>query len=195
MEFLMQSPNRIIDEMKINAYLSERTIYINEEITEETEFIVNRMFEKITERDEKEGTKEPINIKISSYGGNVFATLSIIAKIESLKENEYIINGYAYGVCMSGAFKIFISCTNRFAQRNTRFLYHQVQSYEMGDMSVEKAKRRLKDLSELWKRCQGVILKYTDITQEQLDTITREDRDVYLWTEEAMQLNIVDKVV
>ncbi|HHX67664.1 MAG TPA: hypothetical protein GX708_06355, partial [Gallicola sp.] len=56
MDLIMQSSNRFIDEMKLNAYLKERTIYLNDdEINEETEFIINRMFEKIVANDEKEG--------------------------------------------------------------------------------------------------------------------------------------------
>lgn len=191
----MQPQNHIINEMKLNAYTNERTIYINEEIDSDTEFMVNRMFEKIVARDKKEGTKEPINLKISSPGGSVFATLSIIAQIESLREQGYIINGYTYGMCMSGAFKIFISCSNRYAQRNTRFLYHQVQDYEYGYTSVERTKRNLKDLEALWQRAQEVILKYTKISKEQLDLITREDRDVCMWSEEALELGVVDKII
>jgi ATP-dependent protease ClpP protease subunit len=195
MEMIMQPQNRFVEEVKTNAYLQERTIYINEEITADTEFVVNRMLEKIVARDEKEGTKEPINIKISSPGGSVFATLSIIANIESLKERGYIINGYTYGMCMSGAFKILISCSNRCSQRNTRFLYHQVQSYEYGYTSVERKKRDYQDLEALWQRCQEVIMKYTKITKEQLDKITREDRDVCLWPEEALELGVIDKII
>ena len=192
--------NKIVEEIKLNAYINERTIYINDDsICEETEFIVNRMFEKIVERDLASGIKpsqaEPIILKISSYGGSVFASLSIIATIETLKDSGYKIIGKAYGKIMSGAFKIFISTSERICQRHTRFLYHQVQSYEIGHTSVEQTKRRLKDLEASWRRCQDVILKYTNITQEKLDDITEHDLDVYLWPEEAILLGCVDKII
>ena len=96
---------------------------------------------------------------------------------------------------MSGAFKIFISTSERICQRHTRFLYHQVQSYELGNTSVEQSKRKLKDLEELWRRCQDIILKYTDITQNKLDEITKLDLDVSLWPEEAMIFGCVDKIL
>jgi len=192
--------NKIVEEIKLNAYINERTIYLNDDnIDEDTEFIVNRMFEKIVERDIKNSitpeNAEPIILKISSYGGSVYATLSIISTIETLKENGYKIIGKAYGKIMSGAFKIFISCTERICQKHTRFMYHQVQSYELGYTSVEQSKRKLKDLEELWRRCQNVILKYTNITQEKLDDITEHDLDVSLWPEEAIILNCVDKIL
>lgn len=196
----MQSSSKLIDEMKLNAYLRERTIYMNDdEINEETEFIINRMFEKIVDNDEKEGINpkdaKPIFLKISSYGGSVYASLSIIACIEQLKEKGYKIIGIGYGKVMSGAFKILISCSERLCQRHTRFLYHQVQHYEMGRSSVEQSRRSLKDLDELWRRCQDVIIKYTKITQERLDEITSHDLDVNLWAEEALNLGVVDKII
>lgn len=199
MEILM-STSKLVEEIKLNAYINERTIYLNDNsIDEETEFVVNRMFEKIVERDKISGIiptqAEPITLKISSYGGSVFASLSIISTIETLKDNGYHIIGRSYGKIMSGAFKIFISCSERICQKHTRFLYHQVQSYEMGHTSVEQTKRRLKDLQESWRRCQDVILKYTNITQEKLDDITEHDLDVYLWPEEAILLGCVDKIL
>jgi ATP-dependent protease ClpP protease subunit len=192
--------NKIVEEIKLNAYINERTIYLNDDtISEETEFIVNRMFEKIVERDQKSGIKpkdaEPIVLKISTYGGDVFATLSIISTIEMLKDMGYCIIGKAYGKVMSGGFKIFIACSERICQRHTRFLYHQVQSYEFGNTSVEQSKRKLNDLEELWRRCQDIILKYTNITQEKLDDITKHDLDVSLWAEEAINLGCVDKII
>jgi len=200
MDLIMQSSNRFIDEMKLNAYLKERTIYLNDdEINEETEFIINRMFEKIVANDEKEGVlpteAKPIYLKISSYGGAVYASLSIIACIEQLKEKGYKIIGIGYGKIMSGAFKILISCSERWCQRHTRFLFHQVQHFEMGHSSVEQSRRSLKDLDELWRRCQDIIIKYTKITQERLDEITRLDLDVNLWAEEALELGVVDKIL
>lgn len=196
----MQPQNRFVEEAKINAYLNERTIYLNDNsIDEDTEFTVNRMFEKIVERDQKANISpsdaKPIILKISTYGGSVYATLSIISTIETFKDMGYKIIGKAYGKIMSGGFKIFIACSERICQRHTRFLYHQVQTWEMGDSSVEQLKRRLKDIEELWRRCQDVILKYTKITQERLDEITRLDLDVNLWSEEALELGITDKIM
>jgi len=197
---IMIPTNKIVEEIKLNAYINERTIYLNDDtINEDTEFIVNRMFDKIVEKDQKSGINpkdaEPIILKISSYGGSVYATLSIVSTIETLKDMGYRIIGKAYGIIFSGAFKIFISCSERICQRHTRFLYHQVQSYELGNTSVEQSKRKLKDLEELWRRCQDIILKYTDITQNKLDEITKLDLDVSLWPEEAMIFGCVDKIL
>lgn len=200
MTMMFQSSNRLIDEMILNAYINERTIWLNDpEINEETEFIINRMFEKIVDKDLNQGIKpkdaEPITLKISTYGGSVYATLSIISTIERLKKIGYKIIGIAYGKVMSGGFKILISCSERLCQRHTRLLYHQVQSYELGHTSVEQSRRKLKDLDEMWRRCQDIIIKYTNITQDTLDEITKLDMDVYLWAEEALKLNVIDHII
>lgn len=200
MDMMYQPISRFVDEMKTNAYMNERTIYLNDNsINEETEFIINRMFEKIVERDSKQGIEpkdaEPITLKISSYGGDVYATLSIISTIEHLKEIGYKIIAIGYGKIMSGAFKIMVSASERICQRHSRLLFHQVQSYEIGHTSVEQTKRRLKDLDEMWRRCQDVILKYTNITQEYLDEITKCDEDIFIWAEEALKLGVVDSII
>lgn len=192
--------SRLIDEMKINAYINERTIYLtDDEITEEVEFVVNRMFERIVDKDRKANIQpkdaEPIILKVSTYGGDVFATLSIISQVEYLKEIGYKIIGIAYGKVMSGGFKVLISCSERKCQRHTRFLYHQVQSYELGHTSVEQSRRKLKDLEELWKRASEIILKYTKISKEKLDEITNNDLDVCMWPEEALELGVVDTII
>ena len=75
MDLIMQSSSRFIDEMKLNAYLKERTIYLNDdEINEETEFIINRMFEKIVANDEKKvyHQKQSLLFKNFILGGAVY---------------------------------------------------------------------------------------------------------------------------
>ena len=78
-------PNQIIQEVKLNAFVKDRTIYLTEDISSDTELMINRMFEKIEKRDKLDNIEpkdtEPIILKISSYGGLVTATLSIISTI------------------------------------------------------------------------------------------------------------------
>jgi ATP-dependent Clp protease protease subunit len=195
---MMIPQNRIVEEIKLNAYLRERTIYINEQIDEDVEFLVNRMFEKIVVNDDKDNipmeNREPIKLKISCPGGSAYSTLSIISTIEALKERGYKIYGYSYGACMSGAFKIFISCSKRFAQKYTRFMFHQVQSFEFGHISLESSKRTVKDLEELWEKCKQIIMKYTTISEEFLNKISDEDKDVFMFSDEAIKYGIIDEI-
>ena len=51
----------IICEMKLNAYKDERTIYVWEDINDNTAFIFNRMLENLCN---SKGKKLPITIKL-----------------------------------------------------------------------------------------------------------------------------------
>jgi ATP-dependent protease ClpP protease subunit len=191
-----------IEQLKEKECLQKRTIWIDEEITENTEFMVLRMFDKIIEMDEKNKIKpenaDIIHLKISSYGGNVNSSLSIISKIESLKKIGYKIYGYAYGKAMSGAFKIFISCTKRFAQSTTDLMCHMPNHGEYGGYySMEDERRKFENLKRSWIRCKDVILKYTTIPEKLLDEYVDKNDDLYFWADESIEKNlgIVDELI
>lgn len=191
-----------IEQLKEKECLDSRTIWINEEITENTEFMVLKMFDKIVDMDKKNKIKpenaDIIHLKISSYGGNVNSSLSIISKIESLKEIGYKIYGYAYGKVMSGAFKIFISCTKRFAQRNTDLMCHMPNHGEYGGYySMEDERRKYESLKRSWLRCKEIILKYTNIPEELLDEYIDKNDNLYFWADESIKQNmgIVDELI
>ena len=78
----------LVEEMKLNAFKSERTIYIWEDINDNTAFVTNRMIENLCIPDIN-ANKLPITIKISSPGGEVFSALSIVSAIEMAQENGY----------------------------------------------------------------------------------------------------------
>lgn len=191
-----------IEQIKENECLNNRTIWINEGITENTEFMILRMFDKIIEMDKKNKIKpenaDIIHLKISSYGGNVNASLAIISKIESLKLIGYKIYGYAYGKAMSGAFKIFISCTKRFAQPTCDLMCHQPNHGEYGGYyTLEDDRRRYEDTKRSWQRCKKVILKYTNITEKMLEESVRVNDNLYFWADESIEQNlgIVDELI
>ena len=191
-----------IEQIKDKECLENRIIWINEEITDITEFMVLRMFDKIIEIDKKRDIKpedaDIIHLKISSYGGSVNSSLAIISKIESLKKIKYKIYGYAYGKCMSGAFKIFISTSRRFAQPATDLMCHQPNHFEWGGYNtMEDDRRRYEGIKRSWERCKKVILKYTNIPEEMLnDSISRND-DLCFWADESIEQNlgIVDELI
>jgi ATP-dependent protease ClpP protease subunit len=193
-----QLPNKVIEDIKLNAYMQERTIYINDSITDETEFLVNRMFERIVKKDDDNKTsmaeREPITLKISSPGGSVYSMFSIISTIESLKNRGYTINAYSYGMSMSAAFMISIICTKRFVQKYSRLMYHQPHRFVIGYNTVEDFRRDSKEMDSLWETMQEIITKYTKIDKKTLDTMTRENRDVFMYGDEAIKLGVADEI-
>lgn len=189
------SRDDLIEQMKINAYTNERTIFVWEDITDDTSFIVNRMLENLEKQDKVSETKLPITIKIDSYGGSAFACLSIISKIEELKNKGYEVITVSYSKAMSAGLFITMCGTKRYAQKYCRFLLHQLQGFTIGYSSVESSKRELKDKEEVWGCMREIVKKYTKIDDKYLDTITEYDKDDYFFTDKAIELGIVDKVL
>jgi len=190
-----------IHQLKEKDCLDNRTIWLDESITGDTEFMVLKMFDRIVTMDVKAKISpenaEPILLKISSYGGAVDASLSIISKIEALKDTKYRIHGYAYGKCMSGAFKIFISCTRRFAQPTTDLLCHMPNHGEYGGFyTMEDDRRRYASSKRSWDRCKKVIIKYTNLTDEMLEEAVGKNEDMCFWADESIEQNlgIVDEL-
>jgi ATP-dependent protease ClpP protease subunit len=190
-----------IHQLKEKECLDKRTIWLDESIDGDTEYMVLKMFDRIVGMDIKAKispeNSEPILLKISSYGGAVNASLSIISKIESLKKLKYRIYGYAYGKCMSGAFKIFISTSRRFAQPTTDLLCHMPNHGEYGGFyTMEDDKRRYTSSKRSWDRCKKVILKYTNLTDEMLEEAVGKNEDMSFWADESIEQNmgIVDEL-
>jgi ATP-dependent protease ClpP protease subunit len=186
----------IIQEMKLNLWKNDRTIPIWGEITEDTEFLVNHMFEKIEQDDLLTGEKKPIKLSISTLGGDLFATFSIISKIEEMRSNGYQIIATAYGKCMSGGLFIFMAATIRICQRHSRLCFHQIQTFEHGNSSVESVHRAAEDLRELWGRLRDITKRYTKFDDNTLDKILFGNVDYSFFPEKGFnELGIVDVIL
>jgi ATP-dependent protease ClpP protease subunit len=192
-----------IEQIKEKECLENRTIWLNEDISDTTEFMILRMFDKIIEMDNKNKIKpenaDIIHLKISSYGGSVHSTLAICSKIESLKKLNYRIYGYAYGKACSGAFKILISCSKRFAQPSCDLLCHMPNSTEgyLYYSTMEDKRRSYENSKRLWLRCRDIILKNTNITEEMLEETIHSNDDFCIWADESIEKNlgIVDELI
>jgi len=187
--------NDLVDTMKLNMYLSERTVCIWEEITDNTSFLVNRMLENMEQKDKASGTKESITIKIDSIGGSVYACLSIISKIEELRSKGYEIITISYGKAMSAGLYIAMCGSKRYAQKYCRFLLHQLQSFEIGYNSVESSKRSLKDKEEIWNYMKKIIKEHTKIKDKFLNDITEYDKNEFFFSDRALELGIIDEIL
>lgn len=190
-----------IDQMKEKECLKNRNIWLDESLDGDSEYLILKMFDKIVSMDKDKNIKPesalPINIRISSYGGNAHTCFSVVDRITALRKSGYQIYGYAYGKCMSSAFKIFISCSKRFAQPSCDLMCHQPNHGEYGGYyTAEDDKRRHLNSERLWRKARSIILKYTNITEEMLDFAKDRNDDLYFWADESIEnnLGIVDEL-
>lgn len=83
---------------------------------------VREIFEKIEEDD--------IELHINSYGGSVFASISIFNYLQSLGKNITTIND---GICASGASLIFMVGDERIMPENTMLMIHRASTFAWGN--------------------------------------------------------------
>ena len=83
---------------------------------------VREIFEKIDEDD--------IELHINSYGGSVFASISIFNYLQSLGKNITTIND---GICASGASLIFMVGDARIMPENTMLMIHRASTFAWGN--------------------------------------------------------------
>lgn len=83
---------------------------------------VREIFEKIEE--------DEIELHINSYGGSVFASISIFNYLQSLGKNITTIND---GICASGASLIFMVGDSRIMPENTMLMIHRASTFAWGN--------------------------------------------------------------
>lgn len=184
---------KLLDTIFYNAY-TERKFYVFRTITDETALLFNRYTDRYLEMDN--GIPKPITILIDSPGGDAYAMLSIISRIEELKEKGYEIIADVRGKCMSAALWICVVCNKKVSQRYSRFLFHAIKSWnEPGFSSVGYSARQQKDTEEMWDLMKSIIIRNSNFTEEMINDITQNDKDFNFFAEKALELKIIDQIL
>lgn len=192
MEYMVAT-DKVIEDMKLSSALRDRRIFINDNIDSDSMFKACYLLDRIISIDSQSDTKDDIEIIIDSYGGYIYHGLSLISKIESLKEDGYRIITTINSVAMSMGFMIAICSSHRRALRHSRIMCHQPSSACWN--SLQDMEEGVEETQKLWIRMKELIIKYTKITNEQLEDIKTRKYDWYLWSEEALELGIIDKII
>lgn len=188
--------DNIVEEMLIKE-ANNRNIVINQNVDTETMYKAMYWLKKIKSIDDKNNIpidrRQPINIYINSYGGEVYEGLALISLIKNMQEKGYIINTYSESKSMSMGFVIFCVGTNRYMSRYSTLMYHSVSS-----MTYGKVQDMIVDLDEtirLDELIKSIILEHTDIDIEILDEVTRCKKDWYINSNEALEYKIATEII
>lgn len=132
--------------------------------------------------------RKPIKIFINSPGGDLDTTLAFIGLIEISKTPIWTINTcWAY----SAAGLILIAGHKRFALPNTECLIHS-GSGNLGG-SYEQTTEQMKNYKYLVDKMRNFILDKTKIDQKLFKK--NSQKDWYIYTDEMLDLGIVDEIV
>lgn len=129
-----------------------------------------------------------IHLRINSYGGDIFAGLSTVDTIRSLKSKVYT---YVEGAAASAATLISLAGAKRFIGKNSFMLIHQLSAmcagtFERLEDEHENNKRIMASIKSLYKQ-------YTKIPMKELDAMLKHD----IWFDSAtcLKYGLVDEVI
>lgn len=167
-------------------------IYFNGNITEEDDIVFEAIVDEMKGR---EGEFNELNIHLNSYGGSLVATLSIMAQIDELQREGIVVNGYAKKKCMSGACMILLCCTNRYARRYSRIMYHPPLLASEEPLSVADLKDLIKVIENDWVYMKKQLLEKTKLTEKRINKMFRNSEDFNMTVEEAIEYGFVDEMM
>jgi ATP-dependent protease ClpP protease subunit len=183
------------EEIIYNDFKKRRTISITNEINDKTEFLVNHMIQQLC-KEERDGSKLPIKIKISSPGGSALSCFSIVDSIESAKESGYPVITEGYSTVMSAAVPILSSGTigMRRTQKKSRWMVHDVGVFLIGNMSGEEISRLNSDIQETSKMYEDIIVSTSKMTSENFREHCSKLSEFYFWGKDALDMGFVDEL-
>lgn len=171
---------------------SDRIIYLNKEITEETGseiFNIIHFYNKVDNLDniEKEN-REPIKIIIDTPGGDLTSAFTIIDAIKMSKTPIYTIT---IGCGYSAGFFIGIAGHKRYGLLNSSYLFHQGSSCWAADANnfIQHTEFYQKILSKL----KDFTLSQTNITEQEYKNYI--SGDWWLTADEAKEKGVIDQII
>jgi ATP-dependent protease ClpP protease subunit len=195
---MMIPVNRVLEEMKINDYLKNNTIYLDCEIDRESQVRFCRELRKLAEKEleKPEPDREPIKVRISSFGGWVVATFAMVSYMEYWQEKGIVIATYGDGYTASGGSKILMAGSkgHRYLTRYGTVLIHQSGGYSNAYTLQEKVNELKYSLKD-WELLKKMFKKHTKLTDEDVLNFTEKNVDFIYYPEECIEKSIVDHII
>lgn len=195
---IMIPKSSVLEEMKINDYLKNNTIYLDCEIDRESQVRFCRELRKLAEQElEKPKEKrEHIKIKISSFGGWVVAVFAMVSYMEYWQEKGIIIETYGDGYTASGGSKILFAGSkgHRYITRYGTVLIHQSGGYSNAYTLQEKINELKYSLKD-WELLKKMFKKHTKLSDEEINNFTEKNVDFIYYPEECVEKSIVDHIL
>jgi len=135
-------------------------------------------------------SKQPIMLRINSGGGGIFAGMSIINTMRTLKSPVIT---FVSGAACSMAALIFVCGVKRIMSTNTVWMCHPTAG-GIGHDYFPFVKDRVKGLELYQKIKEEILKKNTKLTAGEIEKI-QNGGEIWLTAEECLQKGITDYVV
>jgi ATP-dependent Clp protease protease subunit len=138
-----------------------------------------------------DGSDEPINLYIASYGGDIDETFALHDVTRTIRVP---VHTTALGMCMSAA-PFLVACGQpgeRYASENCEFMLHTASLELDGTMlnmegTVEATKRRCERMDRL-------LAKYTNMPYRHWQKFSKASTDHYFGAEQALEWGLIDQI-
>jgi ATP-dependent Clp endopeptidase proteolytic subunit ClpP len=177
----------------VNITSHDNHIYYYASVTKKSALELNTEIRKITRTlmrfsSDFNSNPPPIYLHINSFGGSIFAALSVI---DTIQYNPIPIYTIIEGAAASAATMISVYGKKRYITKSSHMLIHQLSSGFWGKMA--EVKDEVKNLKNLMKVIKKIYKKKTDVPEEKLDKILKHD----LWwnSKKCLKYGLVDKVI
>ena len=191
--------NSFLDEMKLNDYKLENTIYLDCEIdrASQVEFCRKLKFLALRELDKEEKDRKPIKIKISSFGGWVCSVFAMISYMEYWQEKGIIMETYCDGYTASGGSKILMAGSkgHRYMTRYGTCLIHQSNSFKYGQSTLQEDIKNVEESVKDWNSICDIFRKHTKLSEEDIRNFTEKNVDFTYRPKECLEKGIVDHII
>ena len=176
-----------------NVYVNDRTIYLSDDVDNESTGIINSNLIKLIESDNQEGEqkknykRKPIKFYINTDGGELTDMWAIADIMQNSKTPIYT---YCTGKAFSAGFWLFISGHKRFISQHAIVLIHSLYSCTEG--KIQNMIEQLKHQVNVKKTIENYIVKHTKIKQDRLDEVREKKLNWFLTAQECLDLGVAD---
>lgn len=128
-----------------------------------------------------------IQIFINSYGGSVYAGLSIIDMIKYAQDRGIKVETVCTGVAMSMAAVILMVGSNRSAMKNSTIMFHEISTWCHG--KITNIRVQVEETERLHKLLVSIIDQHSNLFEDQY-----LHDDLYLDAQAALNFDVIDKI-
>ena len=184
----------ITKDMRHNTAMNQRIIYIYDDIDDSSISESIYYLNKIKYMDEKyQNGKRPIELQISTDGGNVTDGLSLIALIESMKQSGYEITTTCVGKAYSMGFLLSICGSIRKAYKYSKYMYHDV-SYGIYGKHAD-VMEYIDYIKMLQSDALDIVTRYTNQPRSFFEDINNRKCNKFFTLDDMIKMNGVDYIV
>jgi ATP-dependent Clp protease protease subunit len=137
------------------------------------------------------GCSLPITVVLNSVGGEVYAGLLIYNTINDIKRKGVTINVEVRGLAASMGCIILQAGSKRLASKATRFLIHEVATWEWG--KVSEMEDKVTEIRQVNNLLRDIIAERSGKPKEEIDRLWTK-KDVWYSAQEAKEFGLIDEI-